>query len=85
MNIVETPVFVNGQLERPATPLYIRRLAALRDNYHSLKGWFEAAKRAVGYPGSLLVAYASKANPSQPVVRTLLQAGAAYELSLIHI
>ncbi len=81
MNIVETPVFVNGQLERPATPLYIRRLAALRDNYHSLKGWFESAKRAVGYPGSLLVAYASKANPSQPVVRTLLQAGAAYECS----
>lgn len=79
--LATNPVWVDGRLERPATPMYVRRVAMLRENYAMLRGWFEAAKRKVGYPGDALVAYASKANPSEPVVRTLLQAGAAYECS----
>lgn len=81
MALLQTPVHVNGHLERPATPAYLRRLTTLRDNFHQLHSWFDAAKARLGYPGSLLVAYASKANPSEPVVRTLLRTGAAYECS----
>jgi arginine decarboxylase len=79
--LVERPVFVNGRLERPATPLYVRRLSALRENYEYLRAVFAAAKAQVGYPRDMLIAYASKANPSAPVVKTVLQAGAAYECS----
>ncbi len=79
--LVERPVFVNGRLERPAMPLYVRRLSALRENYASLRAAFAAARAQVGYPREMLIAYASKANPSAPVVKTLLEAGAAYECS----
>jgi arginine decarboxylase len=79
--LLETPVSVDGHLERPATPAYVRRLARPRDNFQSLHDWFAASKAAFAYPGELLVAYASKANPAEPVVRTLLRAGAAYECS----
>ena len=81
MALLETPVAVNGDLERPATPAYVRRLARPRDNFQRLHDWFTASKAAFDYPGELLVAYASKANPAEPVVRTLLRAGAAYECS----
>ena len=81
MALLETPVSVDGRLERPATPAYVRRLARPRDNFHRLHDWFAASKVAFAYPGELLVAYASKANPAEPVVRTLLRAGAAYECS----
>ncbi len=65
----------------PTTPIYVRYLPALRSNYEQLNHWFQAAKTRIGFPGDLKVAYASKANPVEPVVRTLLQAGAAYECS----
>lgn len=81
MHLVNRPIFTQGRLERPATPLYIRRLAAIRDNYAYLHEVFNAAKLHTGYKGDLTIAYASKANPSQPVVRTVLSAGAAYECS----
>ncbi|MFQ3536374.1 MAG: hypothetical protein SNJ58_10900 [Aggregatilineales bacterium] len=81
MALVSRPVFVDGGLERPATPLYVRRLSALRENYDYLRAVFAAAKAQVGYPGDMLIAYASKANPSAPVVKTVLQVGAAYECS----
>ncbi|MCE7945970.1 MAG: hypothetical protein DYG88_00910 [Chloroflexi bacterium CFX4] len=81
MALVNRPVFANGRLERPATPLYVRRLNALRENYAYLKATFAAAKAQLGYPREALIAYASKANPAAPVVKTLLEAGAAYECS----
>lgn len=81
MALLNRPVFVNGRLERPATPLYVRHLSALRENYAYLKDAFAAAKAQVGYSGQALIAFASKANPSAAVVKTLLQSGAAYECS----
>jgi len=66
--------------EMPA-PIYVRHLPSLRDNVAQLQSWFDIAKVHTGYAGDLTIAYASKANPSQPVVRTLLQAGTAYECS----
>jgi arginine decarboxylase len=81
MSLLEDGVFVRETLEQPTTPLYVRRLESLRENFHALHHWFNVAKAELGYPGELLVAYASKANPSEPVVRTLLNEGAAYECS----
>src|SRR5579859_792364 len=81
MSLVQHPVNSQGRIEMPTTPLYIRRLPALRSNYLALEGWFSAAKAETGYPGELTIAYASKANPSEPVARTLLQMGAAQECS----
>jgi len=81
MALLSRPVFVNGRLERPATPLYVRQLSALRENYAYLKEIFAAAKAQVGYSGQALIAFASKANPSAAVVKTLLEVGAAYECS----
>ena len=63
------------------SPVYIRHLPSLRANVSQLHEWFAAAKRRTNFPGKMTVAYASKANPAQPVVRTLLQAGTAYECS----
>jgi diaminopimelate decarboxylase len=74
-------VAMRGVVEQPVTPMYVRHLDNLRDNYHALYEWFRVAKAQLNYPGELLVAYASKANPSQPVVKTLLNEGAAYECS----
>jgi diaminopimelate decarboxylase len=79
--LLEQPLLVDGQVVTPSAPLYLRRLTALRDNYYQLYRWFNAAKTTLAYPGSLMVAFASKANPSQPVAQTLMQAGAAYECS----
>jgi arginine decarboxylase len=81
MALLNDGVTVQGTLEHPITPVYVRRLESLRDNYHALYHWFNVAKAELNYPGDLLVAYASKANPSEPVVRTLLNEGAAYECS----
>jgi len=81
MSLVQSPVVVDAHLERPVTPMYIRRLPALRDNFNNLYTWFQQAKAQVDYPGTLTVAFASKANPSEPVVKTLLMEGAAYECS----
>jgi arginine decarboxylase len=61
--------------------VYVRHLPSLRANVSQLHEWFAAAKRRTNYPGTLTIAYASKANPAAPVVRTLLQAGTAYECS----
>lgn len=63
------------------SPVYVRHLPTLRANVAQLHEWFAAAKRRAKFPGTLTVAYASKANPSEPVVRTLLQTGSAYECS----
>jgi len=46
-----------------------------------MHAWFEIAKFVTGYPGAFTLAFASKANPSEPVARTLLQSGTAYECS----
>src|SRR5258708_1177243 len=83
MAFIQRPVNNHGQIETPTMPLYIRRLPALRDNYNALGHWFEVAKEETGFPGELTIAYASKANPSEPVARTLLQMGAAHEGSSI--
>src|SRR5262249_22989469 len=50
-------------------------------NYRNLHQWFAQAKTLTGFPGDLTVAFASKANPAEPVVRTLMQEGAPYECS----
>ncbi len=81
ISLVQRPVNSQGRIELPTTPLYIRRLPALRSNYQALQRWFSAAKAETGYPGELTIAYASKANPSEPVASTLLQMGAAQECS----
>ncbi|MBE7513480.1 MAG: hypothetical protein HS103_11805 [Anaerolineales bacterium] len=81
MRLAETPMPYQGTLVKPTTPLYIRRVEALRNNLHALQDWFAEAARDLDYPGSLTVAFASKANPAAPVAKTLLQAGAAYECS----
>ena len=81
MAFAQRPVNNHGHIETPAMPLYIRRLPALRDNYNALEHWFEVAKELTGFPCELTIAYASKANPSEPVARTLLQMGAAHECS----
>lgn len=62
-------------------PVYVRHLPSLRHNAWQLAEWFRIAKERTGYPGGLTLAFASKANPSEPVVRTLLQSGTAYECS----
>lgn len=49
MQLVNRPMFTQGRLERPATPLYIRRLAAIRDNYTYLHEVFNAAQLHTGY------------------------------------
>src|SRR5579859_6515015 len=79
--LVQRPVNSQGRIELPTTPLYVRRLPALRNNYQALERWFAAAKAETDFPGQLTIAYASKANPSEPVARTLLQMGAAQECS----
>jgi arginine decarboxylase len=81
MSLLHHPVISHEQIMMPATPTYIRHLPSLRHNYEDLHRWFQVAKARTGFPGELTVAYASKANPSEPVVRTLLQTGAAYECS----
>jgi arginine decarboxylase len=81
LSFVQRPLNNQGRIEMPTTPLYLRYMPSLRDNFHQLHQWFEVASQRTGYPGALTVAYASKANPAEPVVRTLLQAGAAYECS----
>jgi arginine decarboxylase len=81
LGLVDSIMEVNGQAIETATPLYVRRLAALRQNYRALHQWFALAKQALAYPGDLTVAYASKANPSKPVSKTLILEGAAYECS----
>jgi len=81
LSLIQRPVNNQGRIEIPATPITVRWLPALRDNYAALEGWFATAKAQTGYVGNLTIAYASKANPSEPVARTLLQAGVAYELS----
>jgi arginine decarboxylase len=62
-------------------PLHIRHLPSLRQNVRQMQEWFRIARDRTGYPGALTLAFASKANPSQPVVKTLLESGTAYECS----
>ncbi|HVO41679.1 MAG TPA: hypothetical protein VMT34_03595 [Aggregatilineales bacterium] len=81
MALIEKPISVQGHYEMPATPMYVRWLPALRQNYRALTQWFEAAKAITGYTGEFQIAFASKANPAQPVVQTLLCEGTAYECS----
>src|SRR3954465_13532901 len=66
MALIQRPVNNRGRIEQPSTPLYVRWLPALRKNYTQLQDWFETAKTQTAYPGELTIAYASKANPSEP-------------------
>jgi arginine decarboxylase len=81
LSFIQHPVNNQGRIEMPTTPMYVRYLPALRASYEQLHHWFQVAKTRTGFPGDLTVAFASKANPAEPVVRTLLQTGAAYECS----
>src|SRR5512135_2839912 len=58
LDLMEHPVSVDGRIEMPSTPMYVRRLPALRHNYHQLNNWFQAAKANTGFPGDFTVAYA---------------------------
>jgi len=60
---------------------HVRYLPSLRANVSQMREWFNIAKARTGFPGNLTLAFASKANPSEPVAKTLLQAGTAYECS----
>src|SRR5260221_6997055 len=62
LDLMEHPVSVDGRIEMPVTPMCVRRLPALRHNYHQLNNWFQSAKATTGFKGDLIVAYASKAN-----------------------
>lgn len=81
LSFIERPISYHGRIEMLSTPLYVRRLPALRDNYQQLQHWFDTAKARINYPRDLTIAYASKANPSAPVTHTLLKMGATYECS----
>ena len=41
MSLIQRPVNNRGRIEMPSTPLYVRRLSALRGNYEQLEHWFE--------------------------------------------
>lgn len=62
-------------------PLTIRYLPNIRTNYARALSSFQEACRQTGYTGEMRVAYASKANPHEAVIRTALKAGADYECS----
>src|SRR5215467_2875889 len=62
-------------------PLTIRYLPAIRANFQQAHASFAAACRQTGYTGEMRLAYASKANPNEAVIRTALRAGADYECS----
>jgi arginine decarboxylase len=86
--VIENRLFYKGidvlaladETAMPSTT-YVRHLPSLRANVAQMHEWFNTAKARTGYPGKLTLAYASKANPSEPVVKTLLGAGTAYECS----
>src|SRR5258708_10634343 len=62
-------------------PLTIRFPPHIRTNFERAHASFVEASRQAGYSGEVRLAYASKANPNEAVIRTALSAGADYECS----
>lgn len=65
------------------SPLEIVYLPMIRRRIDQLRRAFADAAAEVGYPGRFHYAYASKANTAEEVVRTVLLAGAHYEMSSV--
>jgi arginine decarboxylase len=69
-------------LGRPLpSPLEIVYLPQIRRKINQMREIFAGVMAEIGYPGHFHYAYASKANASEEVVRTALDAGAHYEMS----
>jgi arginine decarboxylase len=70
-----------GLVERYGAPLEVAYCPLITTQVRQMQGWAAAARQRVGYTGSFLYAYATKANFAEEVVRTALNAGAHYETS----
>ncbi len=62
-------------------PLTIRYLPSVTTKYHKARQAFQQAVIQNRYPGTVRLAYASKANPNEAVIRSAIGAGADYECS----
>jgi arginine decarboxylase len=72
---------LSAMVERYGAPLEIAYCPLITDQVKRMLGWAAAARAEVGYNGTFLYAYATKANFAEEVVRTALAAGAHYETS----
>src|SRR5436189_184989 len=74
-----------SKLEEPTIPNLFPRFSPITDQRRTTnnqaRGKRSAARAEVGYNGTFLYAYATKANFAEEVVRTALAAGAHYETS----
>jgi arginine decarboxylase len=64
-------------------PLEIAYCPLITEQVQRMQGVAQQAREAVGYIGSFIYAYATKANFSEEVVRTALNAGVHYETSSV--
>jgi arginine decarboxylase len=62
-------------------PLTIRYMPSVRTKFQKARDAFEQATRQTNYPGTVRLAYASKANPNHAVIKAAMGAGADYECS----
>ncbi len=72
---------LNALVERYGAPLEVAYTPQISDQIDRMLAWAETARRASGYGGAFLYAYATKANFAEEVVRTALRSGAHYETS----
>ncbi|MFN8421545.1 MAG: hypothetical protein U0528_20215 [Anaerolineae bacterium] len=84
MALLTDPISVQGVAEKTATPLYVRRLESLRDNYHALHYWFWVAKEQLLRQSDGCLRQ-QKRRPSEPVVRTLLEGKAQHTGSFLRL
>src|SRR5712691_11606739 len=62
-------------------PLTIRYIPHILANVEIARAAFAEASRETGYTGQVRLAYASKANPNEAVIRAAIGSGADYECS----
>jgi len=62
-------------------PLTIRFMQRVRDNFRRAEAAFAAATRETGFPGTVELAFASKANPNRSMIHTVIGSGGDYECS----
>lgn len=68
-------------VERYGSPLEVSFCPQIARRITTMQSYFSAAIAQVGYGGTFVYAYATKANFAEEVVRTAIQAGAHYETS----
>lgn len=80
-------LFANVDLEALAAehgaPLEVVFCPLITEQVERMQAWAADAQAVTAYPGKFIYAYATKANFSEEVVRTALQAGAHYETSSV--